>query len=261
MFLSENSIKENTIKNIIGRWKASSLRFTKYSAIENKYNKKGELILFDYTNTIIYTSSKKYPINAEYFIWTSDPILARIRKAKHLFIDATFHHPDKFSQLLIIIFKDIITSDYYPGFYILMSNKTEILYDLVFKSLIRILSQQSVYKIELETITTDTETSLINDVHNNFVDVKHIGCWFHLNQDLIREAKIMGLFNTKNKNIDTKSTYQIITELSLLPLNYKGDINILKEKINLILLQYPVYENYITNYFIECKLKYFIDGS
>ena len=142
-----------------------------------------------------------------------------------------------------------------------MSNKNEILYDLVFKSLIRILSQQNVYKIELETITTDTETSLINAVHNNFVDVKRIGCWFHLNQDLIREAKIMGLFNTKNKNIDTESTYQIITELSLLPLNYKGDINILKEKINLILLQYPVYENYITNYFIECKLKYFIDGS
>ena len=54
-------LKENTIKNIIGRWKLTSLRFTKYSAIENKYNKKGELILFNYTNTIIYTSSKKSP--------------------------------------------------------------------------------------------------------------------------------------------------------------------------------------------------------
>ena len=31
-------LKENTIKNIIGRWKAISLRFTKYSAIENNFN-------------------------------------------------------------------------------------------------------------------------------------------------------------------------------------------------------------------------------
>ena len=46
-------LKENTIKNIIGRWKPNSLRFTKYSTIENKFNKKGELILFDYSNTII----------------------------------------------------------------------------------------------------------------------------------------------------------------------------------------------------------------
>lgn len=33
------TLKENTIKNIIGRWKHNSLRFTKYNAIENKYNK------------------------------------------------------------------------------------------------------------------------------------------------------------------------------------------------------------------------------
>ena len=33
-------LKENTIKNIIGRWKNNSLKFTKYNAIENRYNKK-----------------------------------------------------------------------------------------------------------------------------------------------------------------------------------------------------------------------------
>ena len=105
-------LKENTIKNIIGRWKNNSLRFTKYSAIENKNNKKGELRLYDYTNTIIYTSNKKNPISAEYFIWTSDQIIARIRKCKHFFIDSTFHHPKNYTQLMIIIFKDFITSEY-----------------------------------------------------------------------------------------------------------------------------------------------------
>ena len=43
-------LKENTIKNIICRRKNNSLKFTKYSAIKNKFNKNGELILYDYTN-------------------------------------------------------------------------------------------------------------------------------------------------------------------------------------------------------------------
>ena len=58
-------------------------------------------------------------------------MIARIRLSKHLFIDGTFHHPIGYSQLLIIIFKDILSSEYIPGCFILMSNKTEILYDLV----------------------------------------------------------------------------------------------------------------------------------
>ena len=52
-------LKENTIKNIIGRWKSNSLRFTKYNAIEYKYNKNNELILWEYNNSDIYTSAKK----------------------------------------------------------------------------------------------------------------------------------------------------------------------------------------------------------
>ena len=105
-------LKETTIKNIIGRWKQNSLRFTKYNAIENKKNKNGDLILWDYQNTFIYLSNKKNPVNAEYYIWTSDQIIARCRQTHHLFIDATFHHPKDFTQLLIIILEDIISSKY-----------------------------------------------------------------------------------------------------------------------------------------------------
>ena len=65
--------------------------------------------------------------SSEYFIWSTNQIIARERLSKHLFIDATFHHPIEYQQLLIIIFKDILTYEYYPGFFILMSNKTEIL--------------------------------------------------------------------------------------------------------------------------------------
>ena len=52
-------LKENTIKNIISRWKTNSLRFTKYNAIENRYNKNNELILWEYNNSAIFISNKK----------------------------------------------------------------------------------------------------------------------------------------------------------------------------------------------------------
>ena len=153
------------------------------------------MILWEYNNSPIYTSNKKNPIPSEYFIWSTSQIISRARLTSHLFIDGTFHHPSGFSQLLIIIFKDIVTSDYLPGFYILMSNKTEILYDLIFKSVIRILTQNNIYQLQIKTITTDTELALINAVKNNFANSQRIGCWFHLKQDLIREAKVLGLFN------------------------------------------------------------------
>ena len=111
--------------------------------------------------------------------------------------------------------------------------------------------------MNINTITTDTELALINAVHNNFPNTTRIGCWFHLNQDLIREAKTYGLFNSKSKEIDSNITYEIITQLSLLPLNYKGNIDYLKDQLNVMLLQYPNYYNY----FISNKLRYFQDGT
>ena len=109
-------LKENTIKNIIGRWKQNSLKFTKYNALEHRYNKNNDLILWDYVNTVIYTSNKKNEVPAEYFIWSSNQMIARARIANHLFIDGTFHHLINYVQLLIILFKDSIISKLIPSF-------------------------------------------------------------------------------------------------------------------------------------------------
>ena len=105
-----------------------------------------------------------------------------------------------------------------------MSNKSEILYDLIFKSIIRILTQNNLYNeryqtITIEsiiriltqnnlyneryqTITIDKEIALINAVKINFENITKIGCWFHLKQNLLNQAKICGgLFNKNNTKI------------------------------------------------------------
>ena len=135
------------------------------------------------------------------------------------------------------------------------------MYDIVFRSIYRILSQNNMYNLNIKTITTDTELALINAINSNFKETQRIGCWFHLKQDLIRNARILGLLNKKNKEIDINYTYDIIHQLTLIPLEYNGNIDNLKEKINILILQYPKYYNLLFNYFLEKKLKYFIDGS
>ena len=132
---------------------------------------------------------------------------------------------------------------------------------MAFKSLKRILTQNELYQLNIKTITTDTEVALINAINANFQETQKIGCWFHLKQDLIRNARIMGLLNKRNKDIDINITFEIITQLTILPLQYKGNIDYIKEKINKMILQYPKYYNLLTNYFLTTKMKYFIDGS
>ena len=87
-----------------------------------------------------------------------------------------------------------------------MSNKIEIIYDMVFKSIIRILTQNNIYSLDIKTITTDTEIALINSIKTNFPKSQRIGCWFHLKQDLMREARVLGLFNPKNNKINPETT-------------------------------------------------------
>ncbi len=102
---------------------------------------------------------------------------------------------------------------------------------------------------------------MINAVNSKFKESQRIGYLFHFKQDLIRNARTMGLLNKRNKEIDINITFEIISQLTMLPLQYKGNIEYIKEKINIMILQYPKYYNLLTNYFLTTKMKYFIDGS
>ena len=53
-------------------------------------------------------------------------------------MDGTFHYPAGFSQLLLIMYKDLITEKKIPCFYILLSSKEEYLYDIIFNSILNI---------------------------------------------------------------------------------------------------------------------------
>ena len=126
-------------------------------------------------------------------------MISRSRIAHHFFIDGTFHHPKNSQQLLITLFKDIIINEYISCFFILMSQKNQQLYNFALQSVKTILTQYDIYTLKIETITTDTEGALIKALNNNFSDYQRVSCWFHLKQDVIKNAKHYGLIEKSPK--------------------------------------------------------------
>ena len=69
---------------------------------------------------------------------------------------------------------------------------------MIFKSIIKILKQNNIYSLDIKAITTDIGIVLIISIKTNPLKTRKVECWFHLKQNLIKEAKILGLYNIKN---------------------------------------------------------------
>ena len=153
-------INNNLLSNIINNWKMKTNKFTKYSIFDNKYDYMGQLILREYRYIYSPFKKKKNKFN-EFIIWCNDENLNRIRKSKNIFIDGTFHHPPGFYQLIIIMYKDIITGYKIPAFYILLTSKEELLYDEIFNSIIKLITDNNKINFKFDTIVSDAEKGLI----------------------------------------------------------------------------------------------------
>ena len=120
------------------------------------------------------------------------------------------------------MYKDIITNLKIPGVYILMNGKSQDLYDIVFDSLINIITENRNIELEVLSIITDTEKALINSVKKYFPNSQRIACYFHYKQDVLRNLRIYGLYNENNK----VTSDIIIKKLGKLPFLYKGDLDL-----------------------------------
>lgn len=194
------------------------------------YDYHNRLILRDFRSIFKQNESKKNISSFEYIIWANEENLQRIRKTNHLYIDGTFHHPKDFKQLLIIMYKDIITSLKIPGVYILMNGFSQDLYDLVFNSLINIITDNRKIDLDIRSIITDTEKALINVIKKYFPNSQRIVYYYHFKEDILRNLKSYGLYKENYKNISDL----VLKKLDNLPFIYKGDNKILFDSLNKI---------------------------
>lgn len=235
-------LKKTTIINLINKYKESSIKFTKYQA------------LADHRIVFKEDPKKLKPIQLEYFIWANNLNISHLRKAEQLFIDATFHVPYEFHQNLIIMYKDIITGEKYPCFYILMNKKNILLYNLVFQAIIAIITQNDIYPIIANHIITDAESALLHVVKNYFKNSLNFICLYHYKKDIIDNARTIGLMKKQFIN----ETHSVINELTKLAIYYNGDLDYVYNKLDELKKLHPNYHNLITNYFIKYKIKFFI---
>ena len=73
----------------------------------------------------------------------------------------------------------------------------------------------------------------------------------------MREARVLGLLNPKNNKINTEITLEVITLLSLLPIEYNGNTKDLINKLDILAKKFHFYYNMIFGYFKETKFIYF----
>ena len=56
--------------------------------------------------------------------------------SNNYYIDASFHTPSKFNQLIIFIYKNKLTNLKIPELYVLMNDKYKKFYEIIFESII-----------------------------------------------------------------------------------------------------------------------------
>ena len=183
-------------------------------------------------------------------------LILRTRDSEYLKIDSTFHYPKGFAQLMIIMYYDQVIDKYIPSIYIVMNSKTESTYDLVLENVYKLINIELKTKKIFKCITTDNELGLINSIHKIFPKSFRISCWFHMKQNLVKRAKIMGL----TKETYEKDTNKVINSIGLLPLIYNGNIYLLKKYLEQLKQKYKYHINY-RDEFYENNNKYFQDGS
>ena len=146
----------------------------------------------DYRVISIVENNKYSFTEYEYIIWANNENISRMRKSEHFFIDGTFHHPRDFTQLILIMYKDIITSLKITGIYILLNSKKEAIYNYAFSGVLDILTLNGKIKLKVKTIVTDQEKALINTVTKFFPKCQRISCLFHYKQDILKISNLMG---------------------------------------------------------------------
>ena len=164
-----------------------------------------------------------------------------MRKANHYYIYCTFHHSKDYKELLIVMYKDIITNLKIPGIYILLNNKSQRMFNLTFKSLINILTENKTYELDIKSIITDSETALFKTVEKFFPNTLRISCYFHYEQDILRNLRKLGLY----KDTDKKESDLILKKLGRLPFFYKGNINLIENNLDKLVEEHPKYNNFI----------------
>lgn len=138
-----------------------------------------------------YASKDKNKPGVKRIIGWGHPIMMDMLKEtrRNIFIDCTFQCvPQGFEQLLILMVYSKPRKYYFPCFYVLMQEKTQFAYEVVFKHIHTALEMK---KIDVATATCDFEKALVNALKKTYGKkrTRYILCFFHFKQAIRRKLR------------------------------------------------------------------------
>ena len=206
-----NNFKQNKIY-----WKNSKIRKMLYTLREQKFPKEDLFINSIDHIRINLTENKDIneifcPCRGEfinfrkkkrlekYIIFMSEFQINYFIDIKEYFIDGTFKiAPKNWYQLLNIFGYDPTHKFYMPMAYIVLSSKSEELYDEVFYQIAKLIKTHTkINSFENIKIMCDFEIGLRKAIKKNFENALLDGCYFHYCKAIWKKIKKLKLFNKK----------------------------------------------------------------
>ena len=130
--------------------------------LENQLDYKNRLILREFRNIYIEIPKKENAVLLDYLKQANNENISRIRISKTLYIDCTFHHPIEYMELLILMYRDVLTNLNIPGIFILLNAKHEKFYEIVLHSIKNIITQNDNFELFGKIMVIDSEKALRN---------------------------------------------------------------------------------------------------
>jgi len=161
----------------------------------------------------------------EFHIFATNTMLYQMELSHQWFIDGTFSvAPSGFQQLITIIVYINDHKIFYPGCFILATNKSQKLYQYALQALVSVADEEG-FKFKPKTIMTDFEQGLRNAIKSIFKisdsgenETNLVGCYFHFVKAIIKKAKQLGCFRKGQPNIKTKGFNRTFEDISPLPI-------------------------------------------
>ena len=166
-----------------------------------------------------------------------------MQETPHLYIDATYISTKDYYQLVIIMAYYTLIDLKFPCSYILMNNKNEKSYELVFKNLLNIITMDNSIDLKIISITTDFEKGILNAVKTVFKNIRYVGCMFHYIKNLRLNLLKIGLINNEISNL----TKELLINLGTISFKINDNPNIIEEIFKRFETQYKG-TDYIKNF-------------
>ena len=172
-------------------------------------------------------------------IFSTHRNLQLLARSQHWYADGTFKTvPPLFAQLYTI--HGLINNNIVPAVFVLMSEKTEESYRMVFSKLKQL--EPSMRPI---SVMTDFETATVKAFQHEFIGIQLRGCFFHFCQCLYRNIQSNGLQHRYENDADFAMQMRHLPSLAFVPVE---DVVLAFEEL-LSRVDFPLESQPVLDYF------------